>query len=444
MTRLSLFILLLLPSSLLADTPYRFGTAKKVITPDEPLWMAGYAARKQACSAKQHDLWIKALAIQDADGNKFVLLTSDLCGIPRSLSEGVAAEVMHKGGLRRDQIVLTCSHTHSGPVVWGNLSDMYDLTPDQPEKLKAYTKKLQSWMVEVILDSLKEMKPGTVSIDKGTARFARNRREMKEKGIILGNNPEGPVDHDVPVMKVTDETGIVRAVVFGYACHNTTLDNMEWSGDYAGYAQIEVEKLHPEAQAMFWIGFGADANPYPRRTVELAKQHGKDLADAVQMVLKTPMQQLKGKISTKYAEIAIPLDELPDPSKWKADSLSKTTAVRNRALKFLKQLETGKLPQAYPHYPIQIVKFSDELTWVLMGGEVVIDYNLRLKKELNLKTPVWFTGYANDVMAYIPSARVLKEGGYEADSSQIYYGMPTKWSLKIEDAIVEKVKELVK
>lgn len=444
MTRLSLLLLLLTHSSLFADSPYRFGTAKKVITPDEPLWMAGYASRKEACSAKQHDLWVKALAVQDADGKKFVLLTSDLCGIPRALSEAVAGEVVKKTGLTRDQILLTCSHTHSGPVVYGNLTDMYDFTPDQPEKLKTYTKKLQGWMVEVILDSLQEMKPGTVSIDKGTALFARNRREQKEKGIVLGNNPEGPVDHDVPVMKVADEKGVVRAVVFGYACHNTTLDNLEWSGDYAGYAQIEVEKRHPEAQAMFWIGFGADANPFPRRTVDLAKQHGKDLAEAVEKVLRTPMQLLKGKISSKYAEVTIPFDELPDPSKWKADSLSKTTAVRNRAEKFLKQLETGKLPTEYPHYPIQVVQFSDELTWVLMGGEVVIDYNLRLKKELNLKTPVWFTGYANDVMAYIPSARVLKEGGYEADSSQIYYGMPAKWSPKIEDVIIEKVKEMVK
>ena len=74
----------------------------------------------------------------------------------------------------------------------------------------------------------------------------------------------------------------------------------------------------------------------------------------------------------------------------------------------------------------------------------VIDYNKRLKKEIGGKSPVWITGYANDVMSYIPSARVVKEGGYEGESSQIYYGFPTKWSPKIEDIIVSKTLELAK
>jgi hypothetical protein len=444
MLRLTLLGLLFLTSSVRAESAFLFGTAKKKITPTEPLWMAGYASRKEPCNTTQHDLWVKSLAIQDAKGEKFVLLTSDLCGIPRSVSIAVAAEVQKKTGLKREQILLTCSHTHCGPVVYGNLTDMYDLTPDQPAKLKAYTENLKTWMVEVIVDSLREMKPGKLSIGTGTAGFAKNRREFKDKGVVIGANPEGPVDRDVPVLKIEDEKGTVKAIVFGYACHNTTLGIMEWNGDYAGFAQIELEKKYPHAQAMFWIGFGADTNPAPRSKLELAIQHGKELADAVDAIVKKPLTELKGAVRCKYVEISIPLDTLPDPSKWKADALSKTTAVRNRANQMLKLLETGKIPQDYPHYPIQTVQFSGELTWILLGGEVVIDYNLRLKKELNLKTPIWFTGYANDVMAYIPSARVLKEGGYEADSSQIYYGMPTKWSEKIEDTIITKVKELVK
>ena len=110
----------------------------------------------------------------------------------------------------------------------------------------------------------------------------------------------------------------------------------------------------------------------------------------------------------------------------------------------LEHLAKGKIPDQYPYYPVQVWRFGDQLTWVALGGEVVIDYNKRLKKEIGGKAPVWIAGYANDVMAYIPSARVLKEGGYEADSSQIYYGMPTKWSPKIEDLIVNKVHELRK
>src|SRR5262249_3400690 len=152
-----------------------------------------------------------------------VLLTSDLCGIPRSLAEEVTREVMAKSGLKREQIMLTCSHTHCGPVVFGNLIGMYDLTPEQPERIKAYTSKLRGWMIETILASLKARQPVKLAIGKGTARFAVNRREVTKNGVINGNNPGGPVDHDVPVMRVEDEKGKLKAVVFGYACHNTTM-----------------------------------------------------------------------------------------------------------------------------------------------------------------------------------------------------------------------------
>jgi hypothetical protein len=438
-----LLLVLVFPSLAFADPTFKAGVAKKVITPSEPLWMAGYGSRNKPCDTKHHDLWVKALAIEDASGKKAVLLTSDLCGIPRSLAEEVTKEVCKKSGLLREQLMLTCSHTHCGPIVNDNLIDMYDLTPDQPEKIKAYTGKLKTRMIEAMLEALEDLKPAKISISKGIARFAVNRREVTPKGVINGTNPNGPVDHDVPVLKVEDEKGKLKAVVFGYACHNTTMQFYEWCGDYAGFAQIEIEKKHPEALALFWIGCGGDANPLPRSKIELCEKYGKELAEAVENVLSktTPITQ---KLTTSYSEISIPLDTIPDKAKWAAESLSKTTAVRNRALKMLKTLENGKIPDHYPHYPIQVWRFGNELIWISLGGEVVVDYNLRIKKELGDQTPIWITGYANDVMAYIPSERVLKEGGYEGDSSQIYYGMPTKWGAGIEDTILSKVKELTK
>jgi hypothetical protein len=236
----------------------------------------------------------------------------------------------------------------------------------------------------------------------------------------------------------------VKAVVFGYACHNTTMQFFEWCGDYAGFAQIEVEKKHPGALALFWIGCGADANPLPRGKIELCEQYGKELAGAVEDALKSNPTPLTEKLIARYDEIELPFDAIPAKDRWSQDALSKAHAVRIRAERMLKKLESGSIPDRYPRYPVQVWRFGDQLTWVSLGGEVVIDYNLRLKRELGGKRALWITGYANDVMAYIPSARVLKEGGYEADSSQIYYGQPTKWSPSIEDKIVAKVLELAK
>ena len=420
------------------------GTASKVITPTEPLWMAGYASRNKPCDTKHHDLWVKALAVEDSAGSRCVLLTSDLCGIPRSLSEPVCAEVMKKTGLKREQILLTCSHTHCGPVVLDNLNDMYEMTPDQPEKIRGYTDKLRTMMIEVLISAVKDLKPATLAIGQSTARFAMNRRKVTDKGVINDRNPQGPVDHSVPVLRVTAATGELKAVVFGYACHNTTMQFFEWCGDYAGFAQIEVEKKHPGALAMFWIGCGADANPLPRGKIELCEQYGKELAGAVEDVLGGKPTPLTEKLTAKYAEVELPFDPIPGKDRWATEALSKTHAVQVRAERMLKRLESGAIPDRYAHYPVQVWTFGDQLAWVSLGGEVVIDYNLRLKKELGGKRPLWITGYANDVMAYIPSARVLKEGGYEGDSSQIYYGQPTKWAPAIEDRIIGKVLELTK
>jgi hypothetical protein len=157
------------------------------------------------------------------------------------------------------------------------------------------------------------------------------------------------------------------------------------------------------------------------------------------------MTPVAGESAARYATIALPFEALPGRDRWTADTRSKQFAVRTRARRFLKLLDDGgKIDDHYRHYPIQAWQLGDGLTWLALGGEVVVDYSLRLKRELGGDRPLWVTAYANDVMAYIPSARVLKEGGYEADSSQIYYGMPAKWAPAIEEKIVGKARELVK
>jgi len=165
----------------------------------------------------------------------------------------------------------------------------------------------------------------------------------------------------------------------------------------------------------------------------------------VEGVLAGKMTPIRGQAAARYAAIALPFDELPGKEKFNADLLSKQYAVRTRAERLLKMLkEEGKIDDHYRHYPVQVWNLGGEVTWVALGGEVVVDYSQRLKKELGGEKPLWVTAYANDVMAYIPSARVLKEGGYEGDTSMIYYGMPAKWGPPVEEKIVSKVHELVK
>ncbi len=182
--------------------------------------------------------------------------------------------------------MLTSSHTHSGPVVRDNLADMYPMGEAEAKKIGPYTKQLEGWIVEAVAEAVKGLAPARLSVGQGTARFAVNRRQAAAKGVVIGSNPAGPVDHSVPVLDVADAKGKRIAVVFGYACHNTTMDFLRWCGDYAGYAQEELERRHKGAVAMFWSGCGGDANPLPRRKLELCQKYGMELAAAVDDVLR--------------------------------------------------------------------------------------------------------------------------------------------------------------
>ncbi|HJU11467.1 MAG TPA: neutral/alkaline non-lysosomal ceramidase N-terminal domain-containing protein [Candidatus Binataceae bacterium] len=423
---------------------WKAGVAVQIITPEQPMWMAGYGNRNKPAEGKLTDLYVKVLALEDPHGGRLVLLTSDLVGIPRSLSEPVAEEVRKRTGLPRERLMLTVSHTHCGPVLRDSLHTMYDMSPDEATKIGPYTDKLKNWMIDTIIRALDDLKPARLSYGKGTARFAVNRRKPTDKGFINAANPEGPVDHAVPVLRVAAPDGRLRAVVFGYACHNTTLQFYQWCGDYAGFAQKYIEDKHPGATAMFWMGCGADANPLPRSTVELCKKYGRELADAVEDSLTGKLNPITGDSAAKYTTIALPFDKLPSRAQWESERRSREHSVRNRAEHYLKLLDRGeKIDDQYRYYPVQAWRLGG-LTWIALGGEVVVDYSLRLQRELGRDHPLWIAGYANDVMAYIPSLRVLKEGGYEGDTSMIPYGMPSKWGPEIEEKIVARVRELVK
>jgi len=428
---------------------WKAGVARVAITPDKNLWMSGYGARDKSAEGKLHDLWAKALVLEDPAGRRAVLLTMDLVGIPRELSAAVCAELKARHGLERDAVLLNVSHTHCGPVIDGNLNAMYFLNEMQQKDVKDFAVGLRRKLVEVVGSALKDLAPARLAWGVGSAGFAVNRRNNKEPDVPKlreAGQLTGPVDHELPVLAVRDPAGKLRAIVCGYACHATVLNFYQWCGDYPGFAQLALEKAHPGAIALFWAGCGADQNPLPRRSVALAEDYGQQLARGVEAALEGPMKPLdEDKLRSTYTEIDLALADLPareELLKTAGDDSKANRFAAARARLLLKELEsTGKLRSTYP-YPIQVWQLG-EVTWIALGGEVVVDYSLRLKKELAPGT-TWVAGYSNDVMAYIPSLRVLKEGGYEGATSMIYYGLPSVWSPRVEEQIVGAVHEQVK
>jgi hypothetical protein len=442
---IAVLTLVFLPWTTAAETNWKAGVAKVVITPDKPMWMSGYASRTKPAEGKVHDLWAKALVLEDSSRRRCVLVTMDLVGIPREVSVAVCDEIRKKHGLAREAVMLSVSHTHSGPVVGSNLRAMYFLEGEQEKLVEEYTKTLQGKLVALVGEALSKLAPARIEWGNGHATFAVNRRKNKETDIPklreLGQL-KGPVDHDVPVLAVRDAEGHLKAVAFGYACHATVLPFYQWCGDYPGFAQIALEKAHPDAIALFWAGCGGDQNPLPRRSVALADEYGKRLADAVDAVLAAPMTPLHGDFAAAYAEIPLAFADLPSREQLVKDTTARDKYVAERARLLLRRIEKeGSLSGTYP-YPVQTWRLGDRLTWVALGGEVVVDYSLRLKRELGRGT-TWVAGYSNDVMAYIPSLRVLKEGGYEGGGAMVYYGQPTVWGPRVEETIVAAVHDQV-
>ena len=452
MNRLSIFALLFSGILLFGTLPsaradsWKAGAAKSVITPENLIWMAGYGGRKAPAQGKETELFAKALVLK-TDGARAVVVTLDVVGIDRKFSEDLCARLEESFRFKRREIAIAASHTHSGPVVGRNLSPLhYDRLDAQNQRLiDDYAEDLKQKIVATVGEAIGAMVPAKLQSGNGRAAFAVNRRENKpyaevEKRRKLGTL-KGPVDHDVPVLTIRNQDGNLQAILFGYACHATVLSDLQWNGDYPGYAQASLEKRYPGSVALFWAGCGGDQNPLPRKTVELAEKYGEDLARAVADVIRSPMETLEPELSASYVECRAPLAKIPTLNEIRNNESSKSVFEAARAKYLLRKFkEQGKLDEHYP-YPIGHWKLGGEINFIFLGGEVVVDYALRIKREMSGPN-TWVAGYANDVMAYIPSLRVLKEGGYEGGGSNVYYGLPALWDEEVEEVIVAEVLRL--
>ena len=426
----------------LAAAEWKAGAAKVPMTPDKPLFMAGYGNRAKPSEGVAQELWAKALALEDPAGSRAVLVTTDMLGFPAAMSERIAERVRRKHGIARDRLLLNSSHTHCGPAVTGMAAAPgYNMKPKDHEDVAAYTRELEDKLVAVIGTALEGMRPARLSFGKTVAGFGVHRR--MPGGKLWGPNYDGPADHDVPVLRVDGADGSLRAVAFGYATHNSTAGLTKFHGDYAGSAQKWLEDRHPGAVALFVMGCGGDVKAYPNQTIELMDAYGAMLGAAVEQRFRRGMMPVGGELKTHFGTVPLQFAPPPTRAQFEQRAKSESPITRRHAETMLKILDRdGRLPSEYP-YPVQAWQFGGDLTLVALGGEVTSEYAIRLKKELGGER-LWVAGYSNDEFAYIPSVRILDEGGYEADSSMEFYLLPGRWTSAVEETVVKAVHEAVR
>jgi neutral ceramidase len=437
---------------------WKAGAARAVITPTEPMYLAGFASREVPAEGTAMDLHAKALAIEDTQGTRFVMVTLDLVEVTHQLREAVATKVAEQFGLPSESLLLNCSHTHCGPELRHTELEFRSFTdPLRKERCLRYNAWLTDRIVGVVGEAIQGLEPATVSHGRARCGFAMNRRLKSDQATgdpyLNRPNPEGVVDHDVPVLTVTDAENHLDAIVFGYACHNTSMNIKQWHGDYAGHAQQMIEEAHPGTIALFMMGCGGDQNAYPRFSPIFSFRHGQSLATAVEAAIDAKPKPLTGPLTIGWDTVRLTYDSIPT-----AEEIEKRLAtgegydpayetyLRKWDEKRLFAINHGGLREHYD-YPIQVVRFGKDLTFVALSGETCVDYSLRLKREFQGPGALWVAGYSNDILAYIPSKRVLREGGYEAHRAMMYWSNPlhpSAFADTIEENIFAKIHEMLK
>ena len=409
------------------------GVARIDITPSYPIRLNGFGGRRTESEGVSQKIWAKALAIEDPTTGPALIVAIDNLGVPDYIHQELSRRLGQSLGLKPERIALTATHTHTAPLL-RNFTPTIFSVPIPPEHLAhvdRYTTELMDAMEQVALAAWKNRQPAQLAYGLGQVGFASNRRT---KG--------GPVDHDLPVLTIRDANGKLMAIYTSYACHCVTLSHNKISGDWAGFAQEEIEKAFPDTIALTSVGCGADSNPSSGVTgdkLDIAANQGRQIATEIVRLLQAPLKPVAGPLSAAMTRLMLPYAPLPTRPELE-EKAKRSDAVGYHARFNLAKLDRGEtLPPELP-YSVQTWTFGDSLAVVNLPGEVVVDYSLRLKREFD-RTRLWVNGYANEAPCYIPSERILKEGGYEGGDAMVYYDRPTRFAPGLEQKIMNAVRQ---
>ena len=452
----TLFLFVLITPFVYSQTTasnWQAGAAKIDITPKEAMRLSGYGNRIKPTAEMDDPLFARAMAIKHEDQSPLIIVSIDAIGLSATLTDRICSQVQERFSIRRNQMVLCTTHSHSAPQLEDLLPNIFStpMTDEERSRSVTYSQFVVDSVVRIVGESIAKLQPASIGFGTGHADFAINRRVLKNNVWTgFGTVDDGPVDRTVRVIHAKRLDGTTLAVVYQYATHCTSISpdlnriSADWAGMSAALIENAFQKLSsPDVVALPIIGCGADSNPNPRGTYDNAKSHANEMAQSVQSVCNRTLTALPAPVSQSFQLVAIASER---PSRDRLNTLAKSTSVveRNFALSMLDVWKRkGRIPETYPA-PVHLWNFGDSFAWVFMGGEVVVDYQIRLEKELSQFPNVWVAAYVDDVFAYVASERMRSEGGYEVDASMLYYNQPGRWVSGTEDVLVTRVLEMAR
>lgn len=404
-------------------TILRAGVARREITPPLGIFLMGYGGRIQGNLGAHDVLYVTTLVIHDGERHA-ALLTVDHTFINARIVDQLKAHIQESTSIAPQAVFVCCSHTHAGPIGY---ADEHSRPADQ-----AYIALLLDRLLESVVEANDKVQPVTLRAGVDAAHININRRQQTPDGIIIGQNPDGPVDHSVQVVQVLDAGGQSLATLVNYACHPVVMGplNRYASADWVGAMRQTVEAQLP-GYCLFFQGATADVNPRKMRWTadnwDEVEEQGQAVGAAVLRAVEKSAPLASGPLQARQA------------TQWL--QLRPASGYNAQLRAFLPNAQTDEEIKAAIH---------DEFPWhttieqrgteqyaamnagMLRMGEWAL---ATLETEpftetgyaLKAASPARMTfvvGYTNGCNSYLPIHSTYESGGYEVETAALFYGLP--------------------
>ena len=442
---------------------FRAGTARSKITPEDFGWLGGYGHRNRPAEGVAADLWARALALEDKLGHRRVLVNADIHIFTRRLHREIVEAARKRFGLEQSEVMLIATHTHSGPALPEGFDPIISWGLDERElrKLQTAADRIRDQTLDAMARALSGLRPARISFARRGPVRCEPTRAQGRWGICVRGEPGGRC---------------------GPRCARSPRRVAQRSRRLPWCSPTPATIRRSGTVTMVSIAITRITQAWPLSRSRNNSRHNRDLRDRCRGGDRSSAARRSGagEATWRNAECRRARHSRPDspasssrgvayvvpgdpaaaeygPFRAKYVELSAGPVVyrQRHARHILAQMDAGTLPAEVP-LPIQIWWFGNDLTLIALGGEVGVDYALRLKRDLGADR-VWPVAYANEVPCYIPSARVLKEGGYEAgwDLEQgpgvpgatgniLFYGWAAPLAPGVEDRVLAALHSLLK
>jgi hypothetical protein len=458
------------------------GTARVLITPRVGIRMMGYTVQECVSDAVERELTATAVVLSDGV-TKAVLMACDLVFVQSPLVDEIRARIAEKLGISAANVLINCSHTHSGPMLPGWQPD----SAEQQQMQEEYAVQLAEHLVGIAGEADERREPARIGFGQGSAPIGINRRERLPDGrVIIGENPSGPVDHGVDVVRIDDFRGRTLVTMISAAAHTVVLGpkTSKLSPDYVGPAR-EILESATGAPCLFLQGAAGNVNPRcgigaggPEQYEDLDRLGALLAGEALTVWAKIRTHNRHGprRIVQSVATVSVwDYEPAPTQSIEHFDVLSETLSLplaplpardvaENQLAVFrsqLQQADDNEVSIGKVHVLRKLVSWAETVLravetggapltrdlhfWTLrindfalvaLSGEPFAELALEVKRRSPLEQTM-FLGYSNGCVGYLPTAAAFDEGGMEVEESYRNYLLPAPLTKAWEPAIVD-------